>query len=761
MTLVGTNVEMVGGRAKVAGAVTYVADMEFPGMLYAKALRSPYPHAQLLRVDASRAAAIPGVRAVVTRDDLAGLNPYFGTGIEDQPVLVIDKARCVGDIVAAVAADSKEIAEAAIALIEAHYEELPAATDILEATKPNAPIVQERHVDKRAGGNIHGVYRAASGDIERGFKESDEIIENVYKIPPVQHGHIEPHVVTAFWDPSGKLVVHTPSQTPSPLQEQIAKVFKLPLNRVRVVVPFIGGGYGGKNHARVEPVVALLARKARRPVQWILTRDEVFLTGRRFGAVVKIRTGFKRDGRLWARKVEAWYDMGAYALSGPANTKNASIIAGGPYNIPHRDYTTYAVYTNLPPAGPYRGVGASHVCWAYESDMDDIARRCQLDPLEVRLKNLLQENDRFITGEPMVSVGVSECVKQCAQAIGWNAVAEQAERGDSTVRGKGLAVAIKSTSTPSTSAASVRLNADGSAILLTSTSDMGQGAQTALALIVADVLALPFERVTVTFPDTDVTPYDKSTSSSRATFHMGKASQLACAEIREQLFQAGARSLEARIEDLELCDGRLQVKGVPERNLTYPQLFKAIYGEASGSLFGSHTLRTQGGVDAVTGRGKGSSFWFYSAAGAEVEVDTETGKVKVLRVASAVDVGKAVHPIQCGLQNEGSALAGLGSALFEEMRYDNGQPINSSFLDYLLPSMLDHPGEFKSLLVETPHPDGPCGAKGMGEAALPPMAPAIGNAIANALKGVRVRDLPVKPHKIVAALNPSKGEPLT
>ena len=330
----------------------------------------------------------------------------------------------------------------------------------------------------------------SSGDIEQGFKESDEIIENVYKIPPMQHGHIEPHVVTALWEPSGKLVVHTPSQTPSPLQEQIAKVFKLPLNRVRVIVPFIGGGYGGKNHARIEPVVALLARKARRPVQWILTRDEVFLTGRRFGAVVKIKTGFKRDGRLWARKVEAWYDMGAYALSGPANTKNACIIAGGPYNIPHRDYTTYAVYTNLPPAGPYRGVGASHVCWAYESDIDDIARRCNLDPLEIRLKNLLQENDRFITGEPMISVGVSECVKQVAQSINWQPGAEQSLRSDAMateqslrsdkiVLGKGLAVAIKSTSTPSTSAASVRLNADGSAILLTSTSDMGQGAQTA------------------------------------------------------------------------------------------------------------------------------------------------------------------------------------------------------------------------------------------------------------------------------------------
>ena len=756
MSLVGTNVEMVGARAKVSGAVSYVADMEFPGQLYAKALRSPYAHAKLIRIDASKAAVLPGVRATVTRDDLAGLNPYFGTGVEDQPVVVIDKARYAGDILAAVAADSREIAEEAVSLIEAEYEELPAVTDILESAKANAPIIHERHVDKLAGGNIHGVYHVRSGDIEQGFRESDHIIENTYTLPPVQHGHIEPHVVTALWEPSGKLVVHTPCQTPSPLHEQIAKIFKLPLNRVRVIVPFVGGGYGGKNHVRIEPVVALLARKARRPVQWILTREEVFLTGRRFGAVVKFKTGFKRDGRLWARKVEAWYDMGAYALSGPANTKNACIIAGGPYNIPHRDYTTYAVYTNLPPAGPYRGVGASHVCWAYESDVDDIARRLHMDPLELRLKNLLTEGDRFITGEPMTSVGISQCVSQVASAINWAGNAEPSPRSGPVVRAKGLAVAIKSTSTPSTSAASVRLNSDGSAILLSSSCDMGQGTQTALAQIVGDELGLPLDCVSVTFPDTDFTPYDKSTSSSRTTFHMGKAAQFAAQQIRDQLLQAGAKALEARVEDLELKDATLQVKGVPEKNLSYPQLFKAIFGEPSGSLFGTHTLRTAGGVDSVTGQGKGSSFWFYSASGAEVEVDIETGKVRVLRVATAVDVGKAIHPLQCNLQNEGSALAGLGSALFEEMRFDNGQPINGSFLNYLLPSMLDHPGDFHSLLVETPHPDGPHGAKGMGEAGLPPMAPAIGNAIANALNGARVRDLPVKPDKIIALLSRAK-----
>ena len=379
------------------------------------------------------------------------------------------------------------------------------------------------------------------------------------------------------------------------------------------------------------------------------------------------------------------------------------------------------------------------MCWAYESEMDDIARRLNMDPVELRLKNLVKEGDRFITGEPMISVGISDWVRQAAAAIGWQSGKEQQRKSaHPLVRARGVAVAIKSTSTPSTSAASVRLNSDGSVILLTSSAEIGQGAQTSLAQIVGDVLGLPIDRVTITAPDTDVTPYDKSTSSSRTTFHMGRAAQIAAGQIRDQLLQAGAKVLEASIEDLELSNLQLNVKGVPEKSLTFPQLFRAIFGDPSGSLFGNHALRTEGGVDAKTGKGKGSSFWFYSAAGAEVEVDIETGKVRVLRVATAV------------------ALAGLGSALFEEMRFDNGQPINATFLDYLLPTTIDHPEDFRSVLVETPHPDGPFGAKGMGEAALPPTAPAIGNAIANALNGVRVRDLPLKPDKLVSALTAAK-----
>lgn len=765
MNVVGGSAPRVDGVAKVSGTAQYVADMELPGMLHAKVLRSPHPHARLLEVDVSRAAALPGVTAVVTRDDLGGLNPCYGAVVEDQPVLAMDRVRCVGDVVAAVAAEELEIAEEAVELMEARYEPLPAVFDVVEAARPGAPVIHEERFETRAavfreqlnlnaGGNVCSVFRAADGDVDVGFAESDEVFEGVYRMPPVQHGHIEPHVAAALWESPNRLVVHTPCQNPVGLQEQLARIFRLPESGVRVVVPFVGGGYGGKTHARLEPVAALLARKAGRPVRWLLTREEVFLTGRRYGGFVRMKTGFKRDGRLVAREVEAFYDLGAYALSGPANAKTGSYVASGPYRVPHRKLTTYAVYTNLPPAGPYRGVGVPHVAWAYESEMDRIARHLGMDPLELRLRNLVQEGDVFVTGEPLVSVGVSECLRQAASGVGWRGLGEldAAPVSGSLRRGKGLAVIMKSTTTPTASAASVRLNGDGSVMLMTSSTEMGQGVRTCLAQVVAERLGLPVERVTVSAPDTDVTPYDKSTSSSRTTFHMGNAALRAAEEVREQLLEAGAQGLEVDKADLELDAGGVRVKGVPDRRLTVPQLLKVKYGDSVGSVFGSCNFQVRGGLDPRTGKGKAAAFWFFAACGAEVEVDVDTGKVRVVQVATSVDVGKAINPLQCWLQNEGSMLEALGAAFFEEMVFEQGQPVNGSLLEYMLPSMEDHPDGFRSLLVETPHPDGPFGAKGVGEAVIPAVAPAIGNAVANALGGVRLNELPLRPERIVDAL---------
>jgi CO/xanthine dehydrogenase Mo-binding subunit len=444
-------------------------------------------------------------------------------------------------------------------------------------------------------------------------------------------------------------------------------------------------------------------------------------------------------------------------LTGPSTSKNGGEVSGGPYRIKHQNLTTYCVYTNTPPTGPYRGFGVPQVCWAYESQMDDIARCLSIDPLELRLKNLVREGDVFVTGDKLKSVGISECVKRAAEAVGWQAMTEQAPRALSAkVRGKGLAVMIKTTMTPSNSSALVRMNADGSAVLLTSSVEIGQGTLTSLAQIVAEELGLPVDGVSVTFPDTDVTPFDQSTSSSRTIFTMGGAARQAAHQIRQQLLEIGARVLEANVDDLQLVDGFLEVKGVPDKRRSIPQLFQARYGAAVGNMVGSYDNQTSGGLDPATGKGKGSVFHFLSACAAEVEVDTDTGKIKVQQVISAVDAGKAINPRQCHMQNEGSMIMSLGSALFEEMVFDNGQPINSTFLEYMPPSMEDHPDKFQSLLVETPHPEGPYGAKGVGEAGLGPIEPAIGNAVANALGGIRFRELPLRPDRVLAALKSLK-----
>ncbi|MBI4492582.1 MAG: molybdopterin-dependent oxidoreductase, partial [Chloroflexi bacterium] len=674
----------------------------------------------------------------------------------------------------------------ALDLIEVEYEPLPAVFDPLEAMRLDAPLLQDRvaaamalgrrAVHLETGGNVCATYHVAQGDVNAGFAEADEVFEDTYTAPMIQQGHLEPHAATAYWEASGRLVVQSCTQTPSDVRAQLAQLFDLPHSQVRVIVPYVGGGYGAKIYLKLEPVVAALARKARRPVQWVLTREEVFLTIVRHASVVRLKTGVKRDGTLVARQAEVIFDTGAYADIGPRTMKKGGYCASGPYRIPHQDLSAYCVYTNKPSAGAFRGFGIPQVCWAYESQMDDIARRLGLDPLELRLQNLVREGDTFVTGERLVAVGVAACLQQAAEAIGLRSAENESAdlrlqsadwshsalcnlksqinrtQHSALVRGKGLACMIKSTVTPSNSAASVRMNADGSVQLLASSVEIGQGQTTALAQVVAETLGVPIDQVSVSLPDTDATPYDHGTLSSRTVFFTGNAARQAALQVRAQVLQVAARALEAAEQDLEIEDGVVRVQGAPGRRLTLAQVFQARFGTAVGSFFGSYDFQTSGGLDPVTGKGKASDFWFFSAASAEVEVDVETGKVRVLNAVTSVDVGKALSPHQCALQNEGSMLTALGSALFEELVFDNGQPVNATFLDYMLPSMEDFPDSFQSPLVETPHPEGPFGAKGIGEAALGPVAPAIGNAVANALGGVRLKDLPMRPDRVLAAL---------
>jgi len=768
MRIVGTSIPRSDGPLKVTGQATYTVDIDVPGMLHAKVLRSPYPHARIISIDVTAAAALPGV-VTLTASDLQDIDHHFGVTHRDQPTLATDRVRFVGDPVAAVAAGSLEAAEAAIDLIDVEYEPLAPVMDPEEAADPMAPSLHESERARspmfvgwpaerfRGNTNVCSGYHVEEGDVAAALAAADHVFDDTYRVPPIHHGHLEPHAALAVWDRRGHLTVTTSTQSPSIVRSQLAEIFGLSENQVRVVVPLVGGAYGAKVYAKIEPLTAALARKAHRPVKLVLTREEVFATATRHACTVHIRTGVMADGRIVAREVNAFYDTGAYADTGPRASKKGGYLSGGPYRIPNQSLTSYCVYTNRPPAVAFRGFGVPQVCWAYESQMDDIARRLGLDPLELRRQNLITDGDTFVTGDVLEDIGLSEALEAVAAAIDWGGAPAVSPTNGRAV-GKGIACSIKSTSTPSNSTASVRLNADGSAQLLTSSVEIGQGSLTALAQILSETLALPVERISVSLPDTDVTPFDQSTLSSRTIFSVGRATVDAGKRIRDQLFEIAARELEAKPDDLQIVDGKIFVSGSPDRALSFAELVKREFGSAAGALFGDSAFQTRGGLDVTTGKGHASATWFYAAAAAEVEVDLDTGEVTILRLATAADVGKAINPVQCHLQNEGSMLTALGSALFEEMAYDGGQPVNSSFLDYGMPSLRDHPRQFSSILVEHPSPDGPFGARGVGESVISPVAPAIGNAVASALGGARVRTLPISPERVLRAIDDAASE---
>lgn len=769
---VGKSLPRLDLREKVTGRAVYTADMKLPGMLYAKLLRSPLPHAKVVSIDASRAEALPGVVAVLTRNDLIGnqrIDPYYGPVYKDQAIVALDKVRYVGDIVAAVAAVDEQTALEALDLIEVEYEELPAVFDALEAMKPGAPIIHEQvkhsqfgfadlvDIDPVAGTNICSYFKLRKGDVERGFGEADYVFEDVFTSQDTQHCALEVHTSIAMVE-AGKLTVWSSTQSPFLIRTTLADIFKIPASSVRVIVPYVGGGYGSKLYPKLEPVVSALAWKTGRPVKIALTREEVFATITRHSATIKIKTGVKKDGTITARECEVVLDTGAYAEIGPRVSKKSGFTAAGPYKIPNVKLDSYCVYTNKVPAGAFRGFGVPQSTWAYESQIDMIAERLGLDPLEIRLKNLYDEGSEFITGETLRNVeGLKECLRKAAAAVNWGEKKEASADPDKNhlARGKGLACLIKSTLTPSISSAIVKLNEDGSVSIFAATVEIGQGSDTALAQIASEELGVPIEQVRVARPDTDLAPYDLYTASSRSTFHMGRAVQMAARDVKEQLIEIVAGIIGASPDELEARNQRVYLKSDPSKGLSYQEAILKHFGMKGGSLIGKGLLKTS--KKGKMGEPVTSVFWFVAAAAAEVEVDRETGEVKILKYVSATDVGKAINPLACVQQINGGAITGVGQTLMEKLVYENGQLINPNFIDYNLPRFLDVPEEMVSILVEIPHEDGPFGAKGVGETALIPVPPAVANAVADAV-GVRIKDLPITPEKILAALGEKKRE---
>jgi len=527
--------------------------------------------------------------------------------------------------------------------------------------------------------------------------------------------------------------------------------------------------------------VAALAHKAKRPVGITLSREEAFLTITKHAARIYLKTGVRKDGKVLARQCRIYLDTGAYAEIGPRVSKKAGYTAAGPYQIPNVLIDSYLAYTNKVPAGAFRGFGVSQSNWAHESEMDLIARALKMDPLELRRKNLLDEGGEFVTGEHVHYLAMRECLDKVAAAVEWGKQREPASPSLAPLaRGKGLACLIKATITPSISSAMVRLNEDGSATVYVGTADMGQGSDTVMAQIVSEELSIPLDQIGVVHSDTDQTPYDLTTSSSRSTFHMGRAVQLAAQDIRKQLACMAAFRFKVSPEDIKFENQSVrpisrareaweqEMGGMLPRGrgglgnptdgqpgMTYNALLIEHYGIKGANLVGQGTVTTK--AEQENGEHLTSAFWFAGAAAAEVEVDRDTGQVRVVRYAAAADVGKALNPLLCQQQLRGGAITGIGLALMEQLVYQGGLLINPNFLDYNLPRFLDVPGEIIPILVERPHPEGPYGAKGLGESALIPAPPAIANAIEDAV-GVRIKDLPITPEKVFLALQQKREE---
>ncbi|MFQ5851627.1 MAG: xanthine dehydrogenase family protein molybdopterin-binding subunit [Candidatus Binatia bacterium] len=763
-SVVGQSVYRKDSTQKVTGQVLHVGNIEVPGLLHVAVLRSPHPHARITRIEKSTAQALDGVAAVITGADIAalpGVDPYFGPAFRDQPILASDRVLHVGDPVVAVVAEDRRRAEDALQLVKVDYEPLPIVLDVLEAAKPDAPLVHEQlrparafadlaHVEARQKSNICYHYKLRKGDVHKAFAEADHIFEDTFSSPPAQHVPMEPHVTLVYLDENQRINVWTTTQTPSFVRTELASIFAIPMNRIRVRVPYLGGGYGSKVYAKLEPLVTSLALITRRPVRYALTREEEFQTITKHGVVVKLKTAVK-DHVISGRRCEVYFDTGAYAEIGPRIVHKSGYTSAGPYRIPNVWIDSYCVYTNKPPAGAFRGFGVPQVVWAYDSQMDIIARALGVDPVDFRLRHALDEGEPFATGTPVHSFGLKESIRQAAGAIEWSKP-KPPNRGK-RFRGKGIAAGVKAVLTPSISGAIVIMSADGSVNVLSSTVEMGQGSETMMGQIVAEELGVSFEQVYIVQPDTDITPYDTITAGSRSTYHMGNAVRMAASRIKSELFSTVAAKLEVSSEDLVARDGRIFVRGIKERGMTITEVFLAKFGSLGTTITGEAICQsTAVPMDPETGQSERcTEYWFPSASAAEVEVDTETGQVSVVQFISVGDTGTAINPKHCKQQLLGAATTHLGLTLFEEMVFEDGQLRNASLLDYQIASMKDLPGTYKPIVVEVPHESGPFGAKGVGETGALTVSAAIANAIEDAI-GIRVRGLPITPEKILQRL---------
>jgi CO/xanthine dehydrogenase Mo-binding subunit len=778
---IGKAVERKDGVEKVSGSARFTHDLVLQGMLYAKTVRSPYAYARIKAVDTGEAEKMPGVRAVVTGKELAY---KVGLYVLDKDILAKDFARYHGEAVAAVAAESELAAEQACAKIKVDWELLEPVLDPKEALKEDAPRVHPELGSygymkgvffPKAGTNIPHQQKIRKGDMEKGFGEAELVVENSFYNPPVQHVALETHVSIAQALPADKVDIWTSAQSPYTVRNLFSVCFGIPHQNIRVRVPYVGGGFGGKAGIHLEPLCYVLSKKAGgRPVKLTMTREEEFNTiPSRQGLYSEFKTGVTRDGRITALQIAYYWDAGAYADYGVNIGRAAAYSGAGPYEIPNCHIDSFVVYTNKVFGTAYRGFGHLELLWGVERNMDIVARKIGMDPVEFRMKNVLRPGSVTITGEKITEHHgrVDKCLQAVADEIGWNGYKSQEEREkerkSGRIRGKGIALLHKAPAMPTFTSTGVvlKFNENGTVDLLTSLVDYGQGTYTTLAQIAAEELKIPVDKVNIPWDsDTSFTPYDWQTVASKGAFMSGNATIMAAQDCLRQIKETAAQVLRCPVEELECAEERVFIRHQPDRGLEYKELaYGYVYANGNavgGPIIGRGHYIAQGltHLDPETGQGLPALDWTFGAHGVEIEVDVETGNVEVLKIASSFDVGKTLNEALVRGQIIGGVVQGLGSAVSEEFRFSKeGAFLNASFVDYKIPTAKDIPRTMTQHIVETPQADGPYGARGVAEHPMLSVPSALGNALYDAL-GIDYFRLPLNAERVYFGIKSGGSE---